>query len=199
MTTHSLWFQLATFLFYWAGIVAFVIGLLTVLAPGLVIRAGSVMNRWVSTERLFHDLDSPRHSERVFYRHHRIFGCLLAVGAAYVIYSFAFQFDAEAMTRRLVLFGSRSVTGWMFQSLAALNVLFGMAALGIGLAVFFRPSALKRMEAATNRWFAVDLKRLDTEVGGAERMFSRRPRLVGLVVMAASLYVVLSLRFFLNG
>jgi hypothetical protein len=55
------------------------------------------------------------------------------------------------------------------------------------------------MEAATNRWFAVDLKRLDTEVGGAERMFSRRPRLVGLVVMAASLYVVLSLRFFLNG
>lgn len=201
MATHSLWFEVMTFFFYWAGVLAIVAGLLMVVAPALVMRAGGVMNRWISTDRVFDDLDSPRPSERAFYRHHRIFGCLIVLGAAFILWTFAFGFDIESTARRLVVFGSRSASAWLLQSLAALNVLFGVAALAIGVTVFFRPSALKRIEAAANRWFAVDrsLKRLDVQVGEADRVFARRPRLAGLVIMAAGLYVVLSLEVFASG
>jgi hypothetical protein len=197
MLSTSFWIEFLTFLFFWAGVVAFAIGLLIVISPPLVMRASEVLNRWVSTERVFRDLDSPRPTERLFYRHHRIFGSLLTLGGAYVLYVFGTaELDASKLSSNLMFFGSRTAAQWLLDSLTALNRVFAVLAVALGIAVFFRPSVLKTLESSTNRWFVVDdsLKRLDVRVEGPDRWFARRPRLLGVLIMLASLYIVFNLR-----
>jgi len=199
--SDSFWFEFLTFLFFWAGIAAFAIGLLIVISPPVVMRAGQVLNRWVSTERIFHDLDSPRPTERLFYRHHRIFGSLLVLGGAYVLYVFGtIGLDASKLGTNLMFFGSRTAAQWLLDSLTAVNRIFAVVAIALGIAVFYRPSVLKALENSTNRWFIVDdsLKRLDVQMAAPDRLFAHRPRLVGIIIMLASLYVVFNLRVFVG-
>jgi hypothetical protein len=201
MTTHSFWFEFLTFLFFWGGVAAFVIGLLIVVSPGLVMRAGRVLDRWISTERVFHDLDAQRPTERLFYRHHRVFGSLLVLGGAYMLYVFGFGMDSAALTKSFTLFGSHTVAQWLLDSLRTVNLIFSVVAILIGIAVFIRPSVLKTLEMSTNRWFAVDdsLKRLDIQLRAPDRIFARNPRLMGIVIMLASLYIMFNLRVFVSG
>lgn len=200
MNTQSLWFEFVTFIFFWGGVVAAILGLLLLAVPAAVLRAGAVLNRWVSTERVFRKLDSPRSSERMFYRHHRVFGLLLVLGALYLLYSFGVRLDPAELAGKLILFRSRAASEWLFQSLAAVNVIFGSVALVMGTAVFFRPSALKSIEAATNRWFRVDdsFKRLDAQVQGPDLWAARRPRLLGALIVAGGVYVAFSLYAFIR-
>jgi hypothetical protein len=199
MASQSFWLDFAIFLFFWAGIAAFVLGLLIAVFPSLIMRAGEVLNRWISTERVFQDLDSPRSTERLFYRHHRIFGGLLMLGGAYILYMFAFATNSTRLAATITLFGSHTVAQWLLDSLIALNLVFAAVAIGIGFAVFFRPSMLKNLEASTNRWFAVDssVKQLDAQSTAPDRLFARSPRIVGILIMLASAYIVLNLRVFL--
>lgn len=200
--SHSFWFEFLSFLFFWGGVIAFVVGLLIVISPPLVTRIGQVLNRWISTEGVFRDLDSPRPTERLFYRHHRIFGVLLVAGGAYVLYVFGTAgLDASRLAGSLSIFGSRTAAQWLLDSLTALNRVFAVIAIALGVAVFFRPSVLKTLETSTNRWFVVDdsLKRLDAQMGGPDALFARSPRILGVIIMVASLYVVLNLRVFVGG
>jgi hypothetical protein len=200
MASQSFWFDLLAFLFFWAGIAVFAIGLLTTISPSLVMRVGQVLNRWVSTERVFHDLDSPRPSERLFYRYHRIFGCFLVLGGAYVLYVFGSAGLDASRLGNLMFLGSRTAAQWLLDSLTALNRVFGIVAIALGIAVFIRPSVLKTLENSTNRWFAVDepVKQLDAQHTAPDRLFARHPRIAGILIMLASAYVVLNLRVFLQ-
>lgn len=200
MVTQALWFELLTFLFFWGGVAAFLVGLITLIAPSLVLRAGGVLNRWISTEQVFRDLDAPRPTERFFYRHHRIFGILLMLGAIFVAYSFGFALDISRLEGKFMLFGSRNIADWLLESLVMLNLVFAALALLLGLTVFFRPSVLKDIEARTNRWFVMDdsLKRLDVELRVPDQLFARHPRILGLLIMAGSAYVIFSLGVFVR-
>lgn len=198
MTAHSFWFDFLVFLFFWAGVAAFILGLLIVIAPAAVMRVSQVLNRWVSTDQVFRDLDSPRASERLFYRHHRVFGVLLVLGGAYILYEFV-GLESSVLGRNVILFGSHTVAQWLLDSMIVLNRVFAAVAIALGIAVFFRPSVLKTLEDSTNRWFAVDdsLKvLLDTELGAPEQLFARWPRLFGVLIMLGSLYIIFNLRVF---
>lgn len=198
MNTHSLLFQFLTTFFFWGGIIMLLIGLVMTVSPNLVIRAGEVLNRWVSTDEVFHSLDTARSSERWFYRFHRLFGSLLTLGAGYVLYSFTVAFDPAEVSKRILLFRSRSATEWLLNSLSFINIGFSVLAIGIGTVIFFRPSLLKGLERRANRWYGVDdsLKKLDMQLKAPDTLFRKRPRLLGLLIVAGSLYIVLSLSLF---
>ncbi len=170
--------------FFWASVITLCIGTCILVSPGLVARAGKALNRWIPTDALFRRLDSSTLTERAFYRHHRLSGILLVLGAGFVMYQFALGINYSA------LFGS---------ALGFIAVVFSAVAFCIGVVVFFRPSLLKRLEQRANTWFAADdsLKRLDEQVAAPDRLFVRNPRLVGLLVVLGSLYVMFSLRLFL--
>src|SRR3990172_12121805 len=102
---------------FMAGIVMFVIGCCMMLAPELIIRAGQRMNRWVSTEQLFDQLDAPKSSERFFYRYHILSGSLLAAASAYIFLSFRFGIERGYV---LKLVGSATVNEWLTASLVFL-------------------------------------------------------------------------------
>lgn len=198
MNTHSLLFQFVTTVFYWAGIVVLIIGIAITIAPGMMIRLGEVLNRWVSTDEIFHRLDVPRSTERLFYRHHRVFGVLLTLGAAYVLYSFLFAFDYQSISREVILFHSAATTEWLLSALSFLNIGFSLVGIGLGLVILFRPSLLKALEQWANRWYGVDdsLKRLDVQLKMPDSWFQKRPRLLGVLIVAGSLYIVFSLSLF---
>ena len=198
VNTQSLLFQLLTTVFYWTGIIFFFLGLAILIAPASVIRLGEVLNRWVSTDQAFHSLDTPKSVERFFYHHHRAFGVLLMFGAAYVLYTFAYAFDYTALSGQVLLFNSHTVTDWLLNALSFLNIGFSVIAIGVGAIIFFRPSLLKGLEERANKWYGTDdtLKKLDVRLSAPDSWFRHRPRLLGLLIMAGSLYVVVSLRRF---
>jgi hypothetical protein len=198
MTRQSLLFEFVTTFFFWAGVLAVLLGIAVIAAPQAMFRLSTVLNRWVSTDEAFRKLDQSRTVEPVIYRHHRLFGAALMLGAAYIFYTFAFAFDASQLSGEALFFGSRGVADALLDALPILNVCFSVIGFAIGLVMLARPSLLKGLEQRANRWYRTDdsLKRLDTRMEAPERWFHRRPRLLGLIILVAGLYVVASLSLF---
>ncbi|MFQ5659798.1 MAG: hypothetical protein ACE5GZ_05185 [Gammaproteobacteria bacterium] len=193
MITDLNLYEFTISIFFWAGIVTMLVGFCILLAPDRVIRTGRWLNRWVSTEAFFDKFDAPARSERFFYRHHTILGIMLVLGAAYIFYSFVFAFDAGTQT--LSLFSSPAVNDWLITSLSFLNIMFSIVIFLIGIIMTLRPSVLKNIENLLNRWFTVDerLKTLDIQFKSPEQVFTKRPRLLGLLIVAGSLYICINL------
>ena len=169
------------------------IGVCILLIPDRVVRISLKLNQWVSTENFFNKLDEQRHGERFFYRHHIIFGILLLIASAYVFYSFMFSFDPAKFS--FSIFTSPDANQWLLQSLVFINLSFSVLIFLIGVIVVVRPSLLKSFEAVMNRWVVVDksLKKLDVQMKVPDTMFTRRPRLMGLLIVIGSIYILINL------
>lgn len=178
---------------FWTGALMLLIGLFILVSPDLFIRTGNKLNRWVSTEAFFNKLDAPKNTERFFYRHHVSCGLLFVFGAMYIFYTFAFAFDASKQT--ISFFSSDVINDWLISSLVFLNIIFSVVIFVVGLFVMLRPSALKNIETIANHWFAIDesIKGLDVQLGMPDKIFLKRPRLLGFIIMAASAYICMNL------
>lgn len=180
-------------LLFWAALVILCLGLCMVIAPRQLMRLGQKLNRWISTDEFFRKLDTPRYGERFFYRHHILFGSFIILGGGYTFYRFMFDFNAGGYA--LPVFASNSANQWLTTSLAFMNILFSILVFVVGVIIILRPSLLKRFEAGLNRWFVTEdsVKKLDLQLGTPDSLFSRRPRVTGLIIMAGSLYILVNL------
>ena len=161
-----------------AGAFGIAAGCLLLLAPG-ALREGSRWRRWLLEVDLASLLDARRTIERPLYRHHRVFGAVVIAGALAWLVPFWMLRD------RLPAVGD----------FAAIAILAGCVlvtfALGIGFFLVVRPSALKGLEAAANRWIEpFPLAGKPGEPSGYEfvnRVVLRVPRLTGLLLLATGL------------
>lgn len=178
---------------FWTALVILCLGLSIVAAPRQVMRLGRKLNRWISTDDFFSKLDTPRYGEWFFYRYHILFGSFIILGGGYIFYRFMFAFNAGTYVLRI--FSSSSANQWLTASLVFMNILFSVLIFIFGVIVMLRPSLLKNFEAGLNRWFVTEesIKKLDLQLGVPDSLFIRRPRLVGLIIVAGSLYVVINL------
>jgi hypothetical protein len=87
-------------------------------------------------------LHRPRRIERWIYRHHRATGALITIGAGYALFALVASGDGA---------GPLPTGAWSVPIVGVelLAMLFGML-------VFFRPSLLKSLEGAANRWIDVE-------------------------------------------
>lgn len=161
-------------------------------SPDLIIKAGRRLNRWVSTDQFFSNLDRPQGSERLFYRYHIFSGALLTLASLYIFITFMFGDDRGYV---LKIFVSVAANEWLTASIVFLCRAFSVIIFFIGLVIMFRPSLLKHLEGWGNKWFTVDssLKRLDVQLKAPDRVFGQRPRLAGLLVTIGSLYILIQL------
>lgn len=91
-------------------------------------------------------LHRPRRIERWVYRHHRATGVLITIGAGYALF---------------VLIASRSDDGALPTGAWSVPIVgVELLAMLFGVVVFFRPSLLKSLEGAANRWIDVESGRL---------------------------------------
>jgi hypothetical protein len=182
--------------------VVLVLGLGLALFVGVMLlarpRALFALNEWLSrsfdTAPTFRLLDQPRHVERFFYRHHRVVGALVVAGASYVLLRWAFAYDRPGV---LALVSPRLATGgldWVPLALEATLVGLHVAILAVGVLIMFRPSLLKGVEKAANRWQdGPTTTPLDSVVGNLDGTFEGHPRIAGVVLVVSAVWCLLAL------
>lgn len=174
----------------WAGLILALSGvvlaiaglgllLLAALQPGAAdIWPGQLMNFGMRDW-----LERPRHVERFIYRHHRVFGSAIVVGALLLLGFLVTYHDrlVERIPWRALLGAKLALTAvWVL-------LLF---ALTIGAYILFRPSALKRFESLANAWIE-PLAASASEGGGSEKklalLMCHKPLRTGILFLLAGL------------
>jgi hypothetical protein len=182
-------------LFLWGGsLLAIVVGFGLLLIPLKLEQMNRKLTYWFDTSKMASELDRPRWLERYIYRHHRFFGGALFAGSIFIIYAFLLH----PITRKVSALASNDVLG-LLDAGVALLVIFGVLGLVIGLVLMTKPSLLRDLEAASNRWISTAemVKSLDKMHSGFEkrvfvaRMISAAYLIFGGAYVAFRLGVVL--------
>jgi hypothetical protein len=171
------------------------IGAMLVLDSARVMRWNYALNRWYSTRRAMRPLDQPVDAKRVIYRWHRVLGALVFAGALYTLDVLAFRYQAGALVRIFRDLGRPDVLQLVFESLRILLIVGNVAALLAGLVLCFRPSLLKGIEAWGDRQYSgrASTKPLDIMRYQPDDFVRARPRIVGLLLVLGSAYVLVAL------
>ena len=185
-------------LFLWIGsAVALAVGLALLFAPAKARQVNQFFARWIDTRGFESALDRPRWTERVVYRHHRLAGLTLLAGSLFVLYKFLIKRVGDTV-------GPIAATDHfgLWQAAAALFVIGGVLGAVIGLIMATKPSLLRELELAANKWISTEryselFNR--THFSLEEVIFSHR-KIVGLFLVLSSSYVILRLGIILlNG
>lgn len=179
---------------YWSAtvltVLALAIGIGLLIAPAQLRELARPLDRWRSLRPALGQLDKPHYIERRLYHRHRLVGGLIVAGAGYTLLRLS---GTDHQTTLALLPGD-----WDhgLRSLAAANaywllLLSNLAALGVGLTVYFRPSLLKRLETRSNHWLSTRqaIKPLDVSHGELGARLWSRPRATGLFLVLGSLYI----------
>lgn len=168
-----------------AGALGVLAGLALLFAPRGALREPTRFRRWLLEFDCAALLDRRRTIERFSYRHHRTLGVLVIAGALASIAVLG-RFGAQAVPALAPVLGKSGVVAL---SIAAwTSVLF---AFFIGLFLLIRPSALKWLEAAANRWIDPFPEKVGEGIRASYdivgRSVQRFPKLVGLLLFTAGL------------
>lgn len=176
-----------------AGALGVVAGTGLLIVPERVLHERTGLRRWLFEIELVALLDRRKSIERVLYRHHYAFGAAVIVGAvAWLVTLWGLRDKPLVMGMLPGILGSWGVGAVILTS-------WGLAvfALGIGVFLLFRPSALRGVEAAANRWIE-PFPSAGKRGGPAGEEFItplvlRAPRLTALLLLAAGIACLLSL------
>lgn len=176
------------------GILLIPVGFGFMLIPQKIFKMANKLNRWVATDGFFNKLNAPIFKERFFYRHHRVFGISVTVVSVVCIYMLTFQIGIETVTDNIVKLAETEFEKWLFIILYYLLIAAIVLAFIFGLFMFIRPSVLKSFEAWANHWVDTDgpLQVLDKSKNLPDRILPGNPRIFGLVVTLAALYIIWS-------
>lgn len=175
-------------------IIAIVLALLLILLPDLYIVISQRLNKWVSTRRSLRPMEIPRNHERLIYRHHRLFGLLVTIGAVYTLSYFVLDYNQQqifaALQQQLQV--QPQVLGWALDAASLILVITNLLVLVIGIIVFIRPSLLKNFETWSNKWVSTRhaSRVLDQQYAGLDKFTLQHPRLMGGFLLLGSLYVL---------
>lgn len=156
--------------------------------PDLLARLRAATDRRYSLRRATRPLDIPRNADRLFYRHHRLYGGVVVALALFLLHFLVFG-ERQPLWRELFPADYRDVAVVIADAARIVLWIFSVFALMIGTLVFARPSALKRLEQRVNRWLTPRRATydLDREYRWLDERLGRRPRLWGAVTLITSL------------
>jgi hypothetical protein len=175
-------------------LLAAIVGALLLARPRTLFALNTRLSRWVDTRGAFSALDQPRHLERFFYRHHRILGVSIVLGASYVLWRWVFDYERAGVIALLSPSWQAAGMDWVPVALEVSLVGLHCAILVVGLLIFIRPSLLKGVETAANRWQAGPATSpLDSVVQGVDGAVEGYPRVSGLLLVVSSVWCLAAL------
>lgn len=186
-----LWRDLALFLLIFAGL-GVLLGALLVLKPRAFVLLNQFASRWVSMRYVSHLFDQSFSIERWFYRHHRIMGIAVILGASYFLYYFFVAYDKAQLLLHLSLnLPAILLDGLLDAVLLGAKTGGGLAWL-MGVIILLRPSLLRGIEKQSNRWVSVRraTKVLDVPRVGLDEWVISHARSAGYVLLLSSLYLL---------
>ena len=170
---------------------ALAVGLAFLLLPGKAIALNTRLNNRYSLRSHLKPLESDRLFEPAVYRHHQAAGLFILLGASYVLYQLAFNYQHPAAIAALgTLLPHRHVAEWLLDALMWFSVPAMLLILLFGATLATRPSRLKGIEARSNRWVSTRrwLQPMEAPHSGLDRFVQHHPRGFGLAVTALSAY-----------
>lgn len=185
--------QTAYIVFLAGAALAVLLGILLLLDSPRVLRWNAVLSRWVSTRDAMRPLDEPRDIKRFVYRHHRILGVLVVAGALYSLDVLTFGFQTGALSRVFRGLANQSLLGILFDTLRLFLIAANLLAVVAGLALAFRPSLLKGIEAWADRSYSTPSDgRMDEMRFQLDQWVSAHPKIAGTLVAAGGGFILLS-------
>ena len=171
-----------------------VLGAAVAVRPQLLARLRATTDRRYSLRRATRPLDVPRNTDRLFYRHHRLYGGVVIALALFLLHFLVFG-ERQPLWRELFPADYRDVAAMLADVARLVLWMFSVVALMSGTLVFARPSALKRLERRANHWLTPRraTRDLDREYHWIDERLARRPRLWGAATLIASLVCLLAL------
>ena len=176
------------------SVFGFLVGVGLLLKPGRIALLNQYFSRWFSADKMTEQLDRSRSTEHFLYRRHRLVGGALFVGAMFVLYIFLFSYNVRRMS-------TATTSGyWVLMDALVAILLIGAVLAGlVGIVVAARPSLLREIERSTNRWFAMEgiVRFFNSIRYSPDQQILQRRKIAGIVVIAASLYILIVLAPFL--
>jgi hypothetical protein len=171
-----------------------IIGVWMLVKPEGVLRLNQYMSKWFGTEKLAVALDDPHNIDVALYRRHRPVGVLVLAGGLYILYVMFFEFSKKAAGGDLSPALNPAIAGWLVDALGVVLVLSCVIGLIIGFFLLVRPSVFKPIEEWGNQWYSTDksLKVMEAMHVRPDEAMIRNYRIVAALVIAGSLYVILS-------
>lgn len=192
--TNILWHTL-TILLLIGALMGIALALLLIFKPHLIERVNHVANHWVSMRHISRWMDRSIRIEHWFYRHHRLLGLFIVLGAGYILVYFGLLFDKTAA---LQLQGALSVyvpnkllLDTLLQAFRLISMIGTAAALFVGLAVWLRPSLLRGLEKGSNQWVSSRraTRMLDVPRDQVDLFVARHAQRVGWLLLVGSIYL----------
>lgn len=147
-------------------------------------------SRWVSPDKIDEQLNRPRWIERYFYRHHRLVGATLLIGATFVLYAFLFGHNMRRVSAVM------ASGGWgLWEALVGILLIGSVLAAFVGLIVLTRPSLLREIEKSSNRWISTQgmVKLFDGMHYSFDLQFLRYRKTAGVLMILGGLYILIVL------
>lgn len=178
------------------------VGVLLLLRPQSLQRAGQLLNRWISTRHLDHSLERSFNIDPWFYRYRRAGGGLILLGATYVLFFFTMSMDRVHTVDVLAAYFKQPAVllGGLLDALVLSSILGASCAALVGLFLILRPSMLRDFEQVANQWVSVRraLKPMEVRRDGLDEYVFRRARLAGILLLLGGLYVLVILTLWLG-
>jgi hypothetical protein len=189
-------FLLQSFLFFsWlAAIAGILFGACMLLRPEQVVRANQQFSDWMASARIAEQFGRTHKSERFFYRHHRLVGACLFLGATLVLYTFLFSYNLRVIS---TAFPKNS--WWLLDGFVGLMLISSVPSAIVGFIMMTKPSLLRDLENSANIRIATNFvpKGFSKTNNSLEQLMLQHRKLAGGLLMAGSLYILSSLSHFL--
>jgi uncharacterized integral membrane protein len=187
--------------FLLGSIAGLLMGVLMLWRPTWFARISKMANSWVSTRQMARPLGKAVNIDHWVYRYSLVSGGLLVAGAIYIVVMFVFKLTRTQLLTTLAKLNLLQ-PAWNEPVLDTLVFIFiagAILALFVGLFLIFRPSMLRDMELGANEQVPMrtSLKPMEIQYNQLDGMVSRHVKLVGVVLIGASLYVLVMLIFWL--
>lgn len=170
------------------------VSLLLIFNPRLMARVNRAANCWISTRRMVHFLDRSVRIERWFYRHHRLSGILVMLGAGYIIAYFGLLFDKAAALQRLSAYAPARLMDILLDTLSLSLLLAAAVALVVGCVTCLRPSLLRGIEEFSNQWISLrrTTRALDIPRSLVDNYVVRHAQRIGWLLLLGSIYLLIA-------
>ena len=174
------------------ALLCIVLALILIFKPHLMERINRVANHWISMRHISHWADHSISLEDWLYRHHRVPGLLLTLGAGYMLFYIGWLFNKTATLRVLSAYvPNKLLATGLLEVFVVLSLTGGALALCVGLLFWLRPNLLRGIENDLNQWLSSRqaTKAADLMHHHVDRFVVRHAQPVGWLLLAGSGYL----------
>lgn len=181
------------------SVISMIFGVVMLIKPDVIMHLSNRMNTWIETGSYIDKVNRQQNTDHLFYRYHKLIGALIVIGALYTLYNLVIRTEGQSFVTMLPASWHIDAREWISDAIVYFIDVINILAIFFGIIIFTRPSALKDIEELANRWLTSEsrLAVLDKQISTDDKESENTLRIIGLLVILGSFYIlVVTLQFF---